>query len=107
LTDRLNILKLYLEEDPGDPFIRYAIALELMKLGNLQQAFQEFTHLISESPDYLPAYYMAGQTAEALQNREMAIASYRNGMDVARKQNNQHALNELQTALELLDDNGD
>lgn len=56
-TERLDHLLAMLADDPGDPFIRYAIALEHKRAGRMQQAAKDLTVLLKEDPTYLPCYY--------------------------------------------------
>ena len=58
--DRLRQLEQYAKEDPDDPFPRYALALEWMH-SDSKKALELFAQVLRDHPDYLPAYYHAGQ----------------------------------------------
>jgi len=105
MNTRLEILKSYLKEDPSDSFLRYALALEYIAVGDHQNASQELEQLLNENPDYLPAYYMAGKSYEILKEIEKAKVYYRKGIELAKSLRNTHTLNELNAALEGLEDN--
>jgi tetratricopeptide (TPR) repeat protein len=102
MSTRLELLKRYLQEDPSDSFLRYALALEFIALNEHQPAYEQLTKLLFDDPDYLAAYYMAGKSAEAIEKNEEAKNWYLKGIEVARNQKDQHTLNELSAALEQL-----
>jgi tetratricopeptide (TPR) repeat protein len=103
MSTRLELLKRYLEEDPSDSFLRYAIALEDIKEGRNREAFDKLKSLLDEEPEYLPAYYIAGKSAEAIGLSNDAINFYQRGIAVAEVQRDTHTLSELQGALENLE----
>jgi tetratricopeptide (TPR) repeat protein len=102
LNTRIEILKKYLEEEPGDSFLLYALALEFMALNENDQAFKYLQTILNCEPDYVPAYYMAGKTAESLKQTDKAIEYYLKGTEMAKKKNDHHTLNELKAALQSL-----
>lgn len=104
MSTRLELLKRYLQEDPSDSFLRYALALEFISLNHQEQAYKQLEKLLSDEPDYLAAYYMAGKTAETLGQKTIAINWYTRGIEIARLQNNQHTMNELSEALNQTDE---
>jgi len=102
MSTRLELLKRYLQEDPSDSFLRYALALEFIALNDHQMAYEQLTKLLFDDPDYLAAYYMAGKSAEIIEKNNEAKNWYEKGMEVARTQKDQHTMNELSAALEGL-----
>lgn len=101
---RLSQLEELLREDPNDPFLKYGIALEYAKLGNINEAILRIENLLSEKPDYLGAYYQLGQYYEAVKNFDSAKKIYAKGMLLAKEKKNMKTLNELREALEQLED---
>ncbi|GAA4791756.1 hypothetical protein GCM10023231_19610 [Olivibacter ginsenosidimutans] len=95
-TNRLDQLLNFLETTPDDPFILYAVASEYMKQKNFPKALDYFRELVGKRPDYVGTYYHYGKLQEQLGNEDEAIAIYRQGMHVATKANDLHALAELQ-----------
>ena len=73
---RVEQLQEFIRANPKDPFPRYALALEHKNSGRLDEASVTFAELMSELPDYVPAYLQAGNTlvARGLTNREIAAA---------------------------------
>jgi len=102
MSERLEALRSLAAQNPEDPFVRYGLAMELVNTGDLEQASKEFERLLGRDPDYLAAYYQAGQTLEKLGRTEEARQVYGRGAEVARRQGNEHTRTELEAALELL-----
>lgn len=104
-SPRLQQLLTFLERSPKEPFIRFAIAKEYEKLGDLQQALQYYQLTATDSPDYVGTYYHLGKLQEQLDAPADAWATYSKGMDIARQAGDQHSLAELAGArLELGDE---
>lgn len=59
-VDRLSQLRTMLAEEPGDLFIRYAIALELKRAGDMDQAIRDLQSILTEEPAYIASYYQLG-----------------------------------------------
>src|SRR5579862_5587817 len=51
-TDRLEILRTMLAQNPQDSFARYGLAMEYSKRGDLETAVTEFKILLEHNPDY-------------------------------------------------------
>ena len=105
LPTRLKQLLDYHEASPLDTFIMYALAKEYEKMGDLENALNRFKQLLKLDSDYVGAYYHLGKLYEQLGQPNEAFSSYKVGMDVARRKNDQLALSELAGAkLNLGDD---
>lgn len=72
-VERLGQLRALLAEEPNDPFLRYAIALELKRAGRMEEAAADLERLIREDPKYIACYYQLalilvdmGRAAEAI-----------------------------------------
>lgn len=46
-----------LTEEPGDLFIRYAIALELKRAGDMEQAIFDLRSILTDEPMHIASYY--------------------------------------------------
>jgi len=99
---RMDLLKGFLQENPNDSFSRYALALEYVKLGQLDDARREFETVRENDPDYLATYYQLGQLYLRMNLRHEAEKSFRTGITVAIKQRDDHTRSELEGALESL-----
>ena len=100
--DRIAQINQLLESSPADGFLHHALALEYLKINDLIRARREFLFNLKTDPDYLATFYHLGKLEEKEGNTDAAIRYYEQGMAVAKKQNDQHAYNELQAAHEDL-----
>lgn len=97
--DRLAALQAFFQDDPDDPFTRFALAQEHLKRGEADEALAFFEGLVRDRPDYVGTYYHLGKLYEALGRGDDARATYRSGIDAAVRVNDAHARAELQGAL--------
>lgn len=95
---RLEQLIEFLGKQPEDPFLKYAIATEYLKLGDTGKALDYFIGLVKNHSGYLGTYYHLGKLYERLGSNPKAEETYKKGMAVAREQRNHHALSELLAA---------
>lgn len=95
---RIDQLLKFHEENPGDSFIRYALALEHIKTGDLDKALVYFEQLVAHDPDYVGTYYHLAKLYVKMGNRPAAANCYEQGIIIAKKVNDQHSLAELQNA---------
>lgn len=100
--DRVEQLKKFLEGTPNDSFLKHALALEYIKLGNDETARQLFEELLANEPGYVGSYYHLGKLFERNDDTEKAIEWYLKGMEVAKEKGEQHAFGELRGAWEEL-----
>jgi predicted Zn-dependent protease len=99
--DRIALLTQVLEQNPGDAFARYGLAMTHLSEGRTDAALAEFDTLMQHNPDYVPAYQMSAQTLAKLGRSEEAIDRLRRGILTAVRSGNTHAASEMQA---LLDD---
>lgn len=97
-TTRLNKLLEFLESDPNDPFIVYALATEYNALGDKEKAYSFYLQLTEKHPDYVGTYYHLGKLYEKDNQKDKAIEVYNTGMQVAKNKRDMHAFSELQGA---------
>ncbi|MBP1652843.1 MAG: hypothetical protein H6Q26_3000 [Bacteroidetes bacterium] len=100
--DRIASIKEFLKQTPNDSFLKHALALEYIKLGNDADARLQFEELLTHEPGYVGSYYHLGKLLERAGAEQEAIAVYEKGMEMAKAENNRHAYNELQMALDDL-----
>ena len=62
-SKRLQMLEAMIAKGIKDPFVRYARALELRGLGQLQPALDALSEVRALHPRYVATYLMAGQIA--------------------------------------------
>jgi len=102
--ERIELLKSFLEEDPNDNFSLYALSLEYVKLNNVNDAIATLEQLQKLNPDYLAAYYQLGKLFELQKNFDKASLVFNRGLEIARKQKDLKTYNELQSALDMLEE---
>jgi tetratricopeptide (TPR) repeat protein len=99
---RLEMLAQFLEQNPGDAFARYGLAMEYSKAGQTEQALAEFKNLLELHPDYTNGYFMAAQTLERNGRTAEAKKMLEIGVEAAKRTGNKHALSEMAGMLEEL-----
>lgn len=95
-ASRLEKLHDFLQNEPDDPFLKYALATEYLSLDKRETALTYFEDLLKNHPDYLGTYYHLGRLYEELARKQEALVIYESGMRLARKLNDMHAFSELQ-----------
>lgn len=100
--DRINKLQQYLLASPSDSFLRHALALEYIKIGNDTEARNLFESILTDDEKYVGSYYHLAKLLERIGENELAIKWYEKGMAVAKEAGDQHSYNELQAAYEDL-----
>ena len=88
-----------LAQSPQNTFVRYGLAMEFAKSGDLARAVTEFQALLEVDASYSAAYFHGGPTLEKLGRLDDARDFYRRGVAATR---DPHALSELQAALDIL-----
>lgn len=95
---RLAQLQNMLAESPDDSFLLFAVAKEYETADDLEQALAFYTQLVEKDADYVGTYYHLAKLYEKIEQPERALETYAQGMDVARRIGDQHALAELSSA---------
>jgi tetratricopeptide (TPR) repeat protein len=101
-ASRLEMLTQFLEQNPGDAFARYGLAMEYSNAGQTEQALAEFNKLLELHPDYTNGYFMAAQALERSGRTAEAKSMLEKGVEAARRTGNKHALSEMSGMLEEL-----
>jgi len=100
--NRIEKISTFLKQQPNDNFLRHALALEYIKIGEDIQARDLFIQILTESPEYIGSYYHLAKCLEKLQDRSAAIEWYEKGMAAAKLAKDDHSYRELQGAYEDL-----
>jgi tetratricopeptide (TPR) repeat protein len=104
-VNRLEKLLDFIKNEPNDPFLKYALATEYLRLNQTDKALFYYEDLINNHPDYTGTYYHLGKLYEALGRKPEAISTYETGMKITREKRDNHAFSELQTVYnELVDE---
>ena len=105
MTQRLTELMDLLEQDPHDRFILFAVAKEYETNDMPDQAEHYYLELKKANPSYVGLYYHLAKLYEEIGHAEDALQIYEEGVFMATKMSDQHALAELKNAkmnLELM-----
>ncbi|TKC09361.1 tetratricopeptide repeat protein [Pedobacter frigoris] len=97
-STRIEKLLNFLDSDPNDPFVLYALATEYNSSNDIEKAFEYYLKLVAEHPQYVGTYYHLGKLYEKTDSKEKAIEIYQLGMTAARNKRDMHAFSELQGA---------
>jgi Tfp pilus assembly protein PilF len=100
--ERIKKLEEFLKSSPRDSFLKHALALEYVKLGDDDKASELFTEILTAEPAYVGSYYHLAKLYERKGKREEAMKTYEKGMEESKKAGEQHAYNELQAAYQNL-----
>jgi tetratricopeptide (TPR) repeat protein len=85
-----------LAEEPNDPELRYALAMEHVSAGEDASAVRCFEELNQASPDYVPTYFHLARALSRLGRLAEARSVVERGIAAARKKGDFHAADELQ-----------
>lgn len=88
-------------QQPEDDFLKYAIAMEHIAIGNDAEALPYLELLEKRSPMYLATYLHLGKLYERLALYDKCLQIYQKGMEIAKSQNDKKALEELREAFFL------
>ena len=99
---RIDQIRQFLQDSPNDSFLRYALAQELQKQGDVEAAKEAYLWLTDNQPSYVATYYHLGKLLIAQGEKEAALVWFNLGIEHAKAAKELHALSELQSAkLEL------
>ena len=99
-TSRIDKIQAMLLEDPRDSFLRYTLAMEFRKLDENEKSLKLLAELANnDNPKYVAAFFMAAQQLVELDRLDEARTFLRDGIDEARRQDNQHAAAEMSELL--------
>ncbi|MBK0381111.1 tetratricopeptide repeat protein [Mucilaginibacter segetis] len=95
-TSRLDKLLAFIQNEPNDEFLKYALATEYLRLNETEKALAYYEDLVNNHPDYTGTYYHLGKLYEALGRTDDAISIYEKGMSITKQKRETHAFSELQ-----------
>ena len=93
---RLDKLLAFIQNEPEDEFLKYALATEYLRLNDTEKALAYYEDLIKNHPGYTGTYYHLGKLYEALNRKSDAISTYEKGMEITKAKRDNHAFSELQ-----------
>lgn len=99
---RIEKMEQLLSDTPEDVFLNYAYGMELFKESRIQEAITAFAKVRELDSNYVPAYFQQGQMLAQEGRIEEARAILTEGIEVAKKTGDDHALGEMTEYLETL-----
>jgi hypothetical protein len=101
--NRRDMIEDMLTESPDDPELRYMLAMEFIGAGDDSGAVKCLEDLILATPDYPPAYHQAGRALQRLNRIEDARKMLVQGIPVAQKKGDSHAVGEMAELLQSME----
>ena len=97
------MLEQSLAEDPDDPFLRYGLAMQCLREGDVEEGRQRLRSLIADDPDARspPTSNWASRTPKPARSRP-ATAILRTGIAKAQAAGDWHAAAEMEQLLDSL-----
>jgi predicted Zn-dependent protease len=96
-SERRSRLEASLAEDPSDPFLRYGLAVQCLREGDVAEGRERLKALIADHPDdQVAAYQQLGQSYLDAGEFEEARRALRLGIEKARARGDGHAESEMQ-----------
>ena len=96
-SPRRLMLEASLAEDPVDSFLRYGLAVQCLREGDLAEGRQRLLALIADHPgDQVASHQMLGQSYAENGEVEEAKAILGAGITLANKRGDQHAAGEME-----------
>ncbi|MCS6818873.1 MAG: hypothetical protein RMJ53_01240 [Chitinophagales bacterium] len=92
------------QNNPADPFIKFALAQEYYAKNDLENAEKYYAVLLRHFPDYLPTYFHFGKLKQMNGCLDEAKKLFLQGINLAQRQGEAKTHQELLQALGELDD---
>ncbi|MDG3007137.1 tetratricopeptide repeat protein [Paludisphaera mucosa] len=93
-----------LRDDPTDAFLRYGLAVQCLREGDVEEGRERLKALIADRPDdEVAAYQQLGQSYAETEEFAAAAATLRTGVAKALARGDQHAAAEMGGLLDSLD----
>ena len=101
---RIDQLKSLLAAEPDDVFLHFALAMELAKAGQSNEALSHFGHVIELDPDYTAAYVQKARLFIEMKQPVAARQTITAGLEAARRTAESHTAEKLDEMLQGLGD---
>jgi tetratricopeptide (TPR) repeat protein len=100
---RKQMIEEMLADEPNDPELRYALAMEYVSARDDENAVRCFGELSAVRPDYVPTYFQMAQALARLGRTAEARPVIERGITAARAKGDLHAAGELEGLLYSLE----
>jgi predicted Zn-dependent protease len=103
-SHRRLMLEQSLAEEPTDLFLRYGLAIQCLREGDVEEGRQRLLTLIAEHPEnQVAAYQQLAQSYADTAETQAAVATLRTGIAKAQAAGDWHAAAEMQQMFESLE----
>jgi predicted Zn-dependent protease len=100
---RRLMLEQSLADDPTDAFLRYGLAMQCLREGDVEEGRRRLLDLIGAEPEtQVAAYQQLGQSYAESEETDAARATWRTGIAKAQAAGDWHAAGEMEQALAML-----
>jgi len=100
---RRLLLEQSLADDPADTFLRYGLAMQCLRDGDVEEGRDRLKALIADHPDdQIAAYQQLGQSYFDGEEPELAAETLRLGIVKARASGDMHAASEMEGLLGMI-----
>ncbi|OAI55354.1 hypothetical protein AYO47_02505 [Planctomyces sp. SCGC AG-212-M04] len=102
IMTRLEKLQGMLQDSPDDVFLNYALAMEHVSGGRKEDALSAFRRVLTFDPQHSAAWFQQAQLLATAGDFSAARESAARGVEAAKVQGDQHAVEEIGGFLESL-----
>jgi tetratricopeptide (TPR) repeat protein len=95
MPTRREKIEAMLQVEPQDEFLRYSLAVEYDNEGRWEESLAIFQGLMRQQPPHVPSFFRCAQMLVRLGQIEAARRILREGIEVARQQQELHAAGEM------------
>jgi predicted Zn-dependent protease len=97
------MLEKSLADDPTDTFLRYGLAVQCLRDGDVDEGRERLRSLIADHPDdQIAAYQQLGQSFMDEGDADRAREAFREGIAKAKAHGDRHAASEMEGFLAIL-----
>ncbi len=107
MSTRREKIEAMLKDEPEDQFLRYSLACEFDNEDRSEESLALFRGLITDKPPHVHAFFRGAQLLVKLDQVTDARTMLRDGIEIARQQNEMHAAGEMGELLMSLGKAGD
>lgn len=101
---RIDMIIEMLRDEPDDLFLNYTLGLEYVAELSLNDAEFQFKKSLVLDENYIAAYYQLGKLFESQLKNTEALHYFKLGLEHAKQQKNNKAINEFSEAVFMLED---
>ena len=101
---RIDMIIEMLKNEPNDLFLNYTLGLEYVAELSVLDAESQFKKTLEIDINYIPAYYQLGKLFESQLKNQEALHYFKLGLEQAKEQKNNKAINEFGEAVFMLED---